>query len=233
MRHLKSLGKLPSDLPLLAGVATCERDRMLECLHACCVAYDDGDAIAETQGRPPCVVYLVEGRADGCVYDEEGNRSILHIFSPGQALSYGGAFGFGALLDLTVVARRGCTLVTLDLAAPPSGCACRRECVDTVRANLAQTVASFDADLMATLGIRARRTARGKLLAYLEREAQRQGSMSIDIPLARQELADYLAIDRATLSRELRGLADEGQFEVDRNHFELHIKPKEHRPRPW
>lgn len=225
MRHLQTLDSLPSGLALLAGVESCDRARVLDCLNALCVTYDDGDVIAEGTPGGSRVVCLLAGRADGCVYDEDGNRSILHLFTPGQALSYGGAFGFGALLDLIVIARRGCTLLTLDLAAPPADCPHLRECVDTVRANLAQTVASFDADLMATLNIRTRRTARGKVLAYLEHEARCQGSSSVDIPFSRQELADYLAIDRATLSRELRGLADEGQFEVHRNHFELHLQP--------
>ena len=225
MRHIQPTGSLPSDLLLLAGIEPCNRERVLDCLHAACIGYDDGDVILEPSSPTPCVACLVAGRADGCIYDEDGNRSILHLFTPGQVLSYGGAFGFGSLLDLTVVARRGCTLLTLDLTAAPSSCESMRNCVDTVRANLAQAVASFDADLVATLGIRTRRTARGKVLAYLEREARRQGSLSVDVPLSRQELADYLAIDRATLSRELRALADEGQFEVKRNHFDLHIKP--------
>lgn len=225
MRHLQPLDSLPSDLPLLAGISLCARERALECLHAACVTYDVGDEIAEAARDASRVACLVAGRADGYLFDEDGNRSILHVFTPGQALSYGGAFGFGALLDLTVVAQRGCMLLTLDLRAPVSGCPHEHACAAAVRANLAQAVASFDADLMATLGIRARRTARGKVLAYLEHEARRQGGLSIDVPFTRQELADYLAIDRATLSRELRSLADEGQFEVDRNHFDLHLHP--------
>lgn len=224
MRHLIPLGLLPSDLPLLADLGSCGRERVLECLGATCVTYDDGDDVAELASKGSPVVCLVEGRADGCIFDEDGNRSIMHVFTPGQVLSYGGAFGFGALLNFTVVAR-GCTLLTLNLAAPPAGCAHLHACVDGIRANLIRAVASFDADLMATLGMRARRTARGKVLAYLEHESGRQGSCSIDIPLTRQELADYLAIDRATLSRELKSLAGEGHFEVRRNHFDLHIKP--------
>lgn len=224
MRHLIPLGLLPSDLPLLAGLGSCACERVLECLGATCVAYDDGDSVAELASKRPPVICLVEGRADGCIFDEDGNRSIMHVFTPGQVLSYGGAFGFGALLNFTVVSR-GCTLLTLDLTAAPANCPHLHGCVDGIRANLTRAVASFDADLMATLGMRARRTARGKVLAYLEHEASRQGSPSIDIPLTRQELADYLAIDRATLSRELKNLANEGHFEVNRSHFDLHIKP--------
>ncbi len=225
------MDSLPSGLALLKGVESCNQGRVLDCLNASYVVYDDGDVISEAARGVGPVAYLVEGRAYGCIYDEEGNRSILHVFVPGQSLSYGGAFGFNTLIDMTVVARRGCRLLVLDLASA-SPCSRLDRCVDIVRANLAQTVAAFGADLVATLGIRSRRTARGKVLAYLEHEANRQGSNSFEIPLTRQELADYLSIDRATLSRELRALADEGHFEVSRNHFDLHLKPKDGPRRP-
>lgn len=98
--------------------------------------------------------------------------------------------------------------------------------VAQVERNLAQAVAELDAEIMTTLNIRLRRSMRGKVLAYLEYEADRQGSDSFDIPFTRQELADYLRGDRAALSRELGVLRDEGQFEFTRNHFGLHLKPK-------
>ncbi len=227
LRHLQSVDSLPSGLALFEGVDPCDREQVLDCLGASYVTYDEGDVVAEAARTAGPVAYLTEGRVYGCVYDEEGNRSILHVFVPGQALSYGGAFGFNTLVDMTAVARCGCRLLVFDLAVPSSPHL--RRCVDIIRANLAQTVAAFGADLAATLGIRSRRTARGKVLAYLEHEARRQGSSSVVVPLTRQELADYLSIDRATLSRELRTLADEGHFEVDRNHFDLHLKPKDGR----
>ena len=219
------MDSLPPGLALLEGVDPCDQEWALTCMGASYVSYDEGDVVAEAARAAGPVAYLVEGRVYGCIYDEEGNRSILHVFVPGQALSYGGAFGFNTLVDMTAVARRGCRMLVFELADAPSDRLQR--CIDTVRANLAQAVAAFGADLAATLGIRSRRTARGKVLAYLEHEAMRQGSSSLEIPLTRQELADYLSIDRATLSRELRTLADEGHFEVNRNRFDLHLRPKD------
>ena len=67
---------------------------------------------------------------------------------------------------------------------------------------------------------------RGKVLAFLEYEARCRGTNEFDIAFNRQELADYLCVDRAALSRELASLRDEGQFDFERNHFVVHLKPK-------
>lgn len=55
-----------------------------------------------------------------------------------------------------------------------------------------------------------KRTTREKLLSYLSSEARRSGSSSFDIPFNRQQLADYLSVDRSAMSNELCHLRDEG-----------------------
>ena len=66
-----------------------------------------------------------------------------------------------------------------------------------------------------------KRTTREKLLAYLSSEAQKAGSSCFSIPFNRQELADYLSVDRSAMSAELGKLRDEGILKFHKNHFEL------------
>jgi len=56
----------------------------------------------------------------------------------------------------------------------------------------------------------SKRTTREKLLAYLSSEAQKAGSNRFSIPFNRQELADYLSVDRSAMSAELSKLRKEG-----------------------
>lgn len=226
MRHILPTGDIPSDIALLEGVAEHARERVLSCLRATYIAYEEGEFILEANAPQSRAALLVEGKADGYVYDEEGNRSILHMFVPGQVVSYGRVFGTPSWSSFDVVAREECRIVLFDTMLPATACSCCREHVTVVERNLARAIADLDAEILATLNIRLRRTMRGKVLAYLEYEARRQGSNSIDIAFNRQELADYLCVDRAALSRELSSLRDEGQFDFERNHFVLHLKPK-------
>lgn len=67
----------------------------------------------------------------------------------------------------------------------------------------------------------SKRTTREKLLSYLSAESLRQGSLSFDIPFDRQQLADFLCVERAAMSVELSKLQKEGLLITKRNHFEL------------
>ena len=64
-----------------------------------------------------------------------------------------------------------------------------------------------------------RRSTREKLLAYLSDQARIHQSLEFDIPLNRQELADYLCVDRSAMSSELGKMRDEGILEFRREHF--------------
>ena len=68
-----------------------------------------------------------------------------------------------------------------------------------------------------------KRTTRDKLLSYLSTESIRHSSLSFDIPFDRQQLADYLCIDRAAMSTEISKLQKEGFIKTNRNHFELTV----------
>ena len=67
----------------------------------------------------------------------------------------------------------------------------------------------------------SKRSTREKLLSYLSSEALRQGKRSFDIPYDRQQLADYLCVERAAMSTELSKLQKDGLLVTNRNHFEL------------
>ena len=68
-----------------------------------------------------------------------------------------------------------------------------------------------------------KRTTRDKLLSYLSAESIRHSSLSFDIPFDRQQLADYLCIDRAAMSTEISKLQKEGFIKTNRKHFELMV----------
>ena len=67
----------------------------------------------------------------------------------------------------------------------------------------------------------AKRTTRDKLLSFLSAQALLAGSDTVDIPFNRQELADYLCVDRSALSRELGAMQAEGLLKYEKNRFEL------------
>jgi Mn-dependent DtxR family transcriptional regulator len=75
--------------------------------------------------------------------------------------------------------------------------------------------------LVQKLGHMSKRTTRDKLISYLSEEAKRQHSSSFTIPFNRQQLADFLSVDRSAMSNELCRMRDEGLLNFEKNRFEL------------
>ena len=70
----------------------------------------------------------------------------------------------------------------------------------------------------------APRTIRGKLLSYLSSVSLSSRSREFDIPFDRQQLADYLNVDRTALSKELGKMRDEGLVAFRKNRFVLYTQ---------
>ena len=58
-------------------------------------------------------------------------------------------------------------------------------------------------------------------MSYLSAQALRAGQAEFDIPLDRQQLADFLGVERSAMSATLGKLRDEGALEFQKNHFHL------------
>ena len=65
------------------------------------------------------------------------------------------------------------------------------------------------------------KTIRGRVMVYLSSVSLKKGSNEFDIPFDRQQLADYLNLERSALSKELGKMKKDGLIEVRKNHFKL------------
>ena len=65
------------------------------------------------------------------------------------------------------------------------------------------------------------KTIRGRLLIFLSAQAKRAESTTFQIPFSRQQLADYLNLDRSALSKELGKMRDDGLLDFYKNTFQI------------
>lgn len=87
--------------------------------------------------------------------------------------------------------------------------------------NLFFAISEKNRALVQKLGHISKRTTREKLISYLSEESKKQGGPDFLIPFNRQQLADFLSVDRSAMSAELCRMRDEGLLTFDRNHFRL------------
>ena len=208
-------------LPLFAGCKLSEVESMLGCLGARERRYSAGQRIHRMGDIIKTVGLVVEGSVRIENVDVWGNVSVLGAAGPG------GMFGeaYAAVPDeplmVDVVAAEDCRVLFLNLKKVLT--VCPHACPNHARAsrNMTAIIARHSLALSRRIFHVAPKTMRGKVLAYLSDEAERAGSREFDIPFDRQQLADYLGVDRSALSAELSRMAKAGLLETKRSHFVL------------
>jgi len=100
---------------------------------------------------------------------------------------------------------------------------CPRACAyhAKVAENLLASVARKNVRLTRRIRDAAPKSIRGKLLAYLSTQSKLAGSSEFDIPFTRQQLADYLGVDRCALCTVIGELERDGKLKANRRHFSL------------
>jgi CRP-like cAMP-binding protein len=206
---------------LFAGLDAEEVMRILPCLGAGLASYGEGEYVLRVGESTACVHLVVGGEVHVVHEDWWGNRNIVSSVRPGSSFAESYACVPGVALPVSVVAVKASTVVRLDarrILAP-----CSEACPFHMRLmeNLVADIAEKNLRLSRKLRYLSLRSTRGKLLAYLSDESARAESSTFDVPFTRQQLADYLSVNRSAMSGELCRMRDEGIVAFERNHFAL------------
>lgn len=206
---------------LFSGVSENEIAAMLSCLDAKVRTYQKGEYVFRQGEHVSFITVLVEGNLYIQRDDFWGSRSIIQHMGVGEM--FGEAYmapESGAILN-DVVAAADSTVIFFDVKRIITTCssACRFHAM--VVQNLIFAISEKNRRLVQKLGHMAKRTTREKLLSYLSDEARRQNRAEFTIPFNRQELADFLYVDRSAMSAELGRMRDEGILEFEKNKFRL------------
>jgi CRP-like cAMP-binding protein len=206
---------------LFSGVGDDDISTMLSCLEARLLTYKKGEYVLRQGEHLSDILVLAEGSLHIQRDDYWGNRSILGHIGVGEI--FGEAYvapESGTLLN-DVIAVEDSAVFFFDVKRVISTCssACRFHTM--VVQNLFFAISEKNRGLVQKLDYMSRRTTREKLLSYLSEEAKKQNSASITLPFNRQQLADYLSVDRSAMSNELCKMRDEGILEFEKNRFRL------------
>ena len=206
--------------PLFAGISEEGVDQVLACLSAR-PRHFDKQAMLLRAGDAPVMGVVLAGSVHILQEDFWGNRSLLGRAGPGDLFAE--AFACAGVLRLPVSVEACEPTDVLLLDAGRLSAVCPAACPHHVQMilNLLRLMAEKNVGLARKVEHMARRTTRDKLLSYLSAEARRSGGSAFSIPFNRQQLADYLAVDRSAMCSELSRLRDEGLLDFHRSAFVL------------
>ncbi len=193
--------------------------RMLNCFGARVEFFDKKYTIFAEGTRAKHIGIVLSGSAQVIQVDYYGNRSILFGVEPSEM--FGEAFACAEVnsMPVAVVANEPSEIMLIDCNHILHTCNNNSGFHQQLIFNLMKNLATKNIMFQQRIEITSKRSTREKLMTYLMFQAKKMKSSSFDIPFDRQELADYLEVDRSGLSAEISKLRKEGVIESRKKHF--------------
>lgn len=218
---MKKYVELLKRTQLFSGVKDTEITSMLHCLQAKLLTFKKGDYVFREGEHIDKLTILAEGKLLVQRDDFWGNRSIVNVIRIGEM--FGEAYvapESGSLLN-DVIAEEDSTVIFFDVRRILTVCSTACRFHSMVVQNLFFAISEKNRKLVQKIGHMSKRSTRAKLLSYLSEEAKRHNNNRFTIPFTRQQLADFLCVDRSAMSNELCKMRDEGLLQFDKNKFIL------------
>lgn len=218
---MKKYFEILKKCPLFYEINEENLEKMLLCLDAKIEFFDKKYTIIAESNPAKYIGIMLSGSAQISKIDYYGNRSIINNITPSEV--FGEAFACSGIetVPVTITANEASFVMLIDcnriLHTCANGCDFHRQLIFNLMTDLANKVLLFHKKTE----IISKRTTREKLMTYLMITAKELKSSNFSIPFNRQELADYLGVERSGLSLEISKLIKEGVINSHKNHFEL------------
>lgn len=207
--------------PLFFGMNEDELRGILECFNARLKSYESGEMIIRQSDVITNLYLVLEGGVNIEKDTYWGRRIIITKLGVNDniAMSFVACKAIESTID--AIASENTKLLMLNYEKCTSMCqnACARHKV--LINNMFEILAKENLELLQKIENISQKSIRDKLLTYLSTEARKNKNNVFEIPFNRQDLADYLNIDRSAMSFELSKLQKEGLIQYEKNKFLL------------
>ena len=196
--------------PLFYSIEENDLLKMLPCLGAEVLSYDKKDTVFSEGSEAKNIGILLSGGVESVRFDYYGNKSIINKINPPEVFGEAFACAESKSLPISIVAIDNSEIMLINcshiLHTCSNYCGFHQQLIYNLMKDLASKTVIFHQRIEVT----SRRSTRDKLLAYLDIVSKQKNSSSFTIPFNRQELADYLEVERSGLSAEISKMRKEG-----------------------
>lgn len=207
--------------PVFWGMNEEELKALLECFNARLKSYDDGDMIIR-QGDMITNIYLILEGVVNIEKDSYWGRRIIVTklgINDNIALAFVASRDVTSSIDAVAVGKTRLLLLSYEKCTSMCKNACTKH--KLLINNLFEILSKENIELLQKIENISQKSIREKLLTYFSNEARKNKSNIFEISFNRQDLADYLNIDRSAMSFELSKMQKEGLIKFEKNKFML------------
>ena len=183
-------------------------------------SFQKNEFIFEIDKKIDKIGIIILGEINIIKEDFWGNRNILNKFKSGEI--FGEVFALSkSSSNIMVEASQDCKILFLNLKNFSINSEKTSEEIIKFLTNIFKISLKKNILFTEKLEHISKKSIREKIISYLSTEAQKNKTNSFLIKFDRQELADYLFVERSALSRELSSMKKEGLIDYKKNHFTL------------
>ena len=204
---------------LFDGIEQEETDMILSVLGAASRHFPKGSTVLEPGKSSGTMGIVITGQVQIIKEDYWGNRTIISDMHEGDMFGEASCCDIRELVPFSAVAVSDADIMTIEHSRLFCGGRLPCSCHNRLLYNLTRSLAVKNNTLSRKISHITERSTRDKLMSYLSEQAYLCGRNSFKIPFDRQELADYLSVDRSAMSNELSKMRREGLIDYRKNNF--------------
>ncbi len=208
---------------LFAGIHKEELKVLIHCLAPKVIHYKKNEYILRCGESIASIGLLLSGMVMIERDDIWGNLSIISEITPSMSFAESYACFSHLPVDINILAKENSTVLFFNISKFIHVCSAACEFHNRIVQNLLTVVAEKNLILNQKINYVSKKKIRDRLLAYLSAESIKNKKDSFESPFNRQELADFLFVDRSALSNEISKLRQEGIISCRKNKFKIII----------
>lgn len=198
-----------------------EIESLMDCVRGQIRSFPKDDIVFSAGEKIDSIGVLMEGQLQVESVDYWGNTAIISLIDPGEIVGEAYASADAEPIPNDVIALSDCRILFMNMHSILTEC--QRACSfhNQLIQNLYTIATRRNRYMNRKISHMSKRTTREKLLSYLSDIAQQKNSSRFTIPFDRQQLADYLSVERSAMSAELSRMQKDGLIKYHKNEFEL------------
>lgn len=209
------------NIKLFKGILPNEMQPMLSCISAYEKSYKKNSYIILAGDKVENFGVVVEGAVNIIKENVYGDRRLITTIEKNAIFAESFVAAHLDEAPVSVVAKEDCQILFIPLGNALMTCSASCSFHNRLIHNLVGMLANKNIMLNQKLDYLTAKTTRERIAKYFIDCANIQGKTTITIPYNRNELSEYLGVDRSVLSRELSKLKQEGILEFNKNTFHI------------
>jgi len=220
LKYIKDFSVILGSIGLFKGIEAGDLKSMLSCLNASTHNYKKGRIVMLSGDKPEFVGIVLSGQLNISRVDYDGNRSLVAAIIPGEMFAEALCCAGVTESPVTVFAAEDSVIIKLAFSriikTCPNSCSFHTQLIE----NMLGLIAYKNMKLQNRMEILELKSVREKVMCYLETFMPKRGE-NITIPFNREEMAEFLCVERSALSHELSKMKKDGLIEYRKNSFTI------------